>query len=725
MIFFIFNIAFFAVLLGISFTIKTNSTNELSASRLVNLVLFLASIFAMMSLTMGLNFWASSQFALVIAKVTFVLIGWFSVSCCDYILLFPDYKKPTFMYIVQWALNIFAAVMIFQNEGMLSFDMVDGSFSISSGSYFIDANGGSWYSKKFVVSALFYYAVIPFFSVLMVLVRAENEKNNLIRQKMLKNVAGVVSSWCITAYMFFGSRYQPMLFSLLLVSFIPEILLFINASASDEIIDKHGIIRNSIRFFIKYVLPGISCAYVYSILWPKFYDQVLFFEVIYISLAVASAIMIFSIRKFSTRSDILREKRYATYLTEEIKSIKLDGASPLEINTTLFKTLKKYTGAFSMNVMGDIGDGTLKTVYSTNDKDVSCPVDDVHFEMLLTTKRHVFLRQYIEHEYSISDVREGILHFMDENDSDAFILLNEGRHIIGIIFLGRKQSGNHYNDYDYESLNNLYSDFFVIGYYQKNIANEDVVGTVNREIQMSGQIITSIQENMDFISNPKIDVGYLMVPAHNIGGEFVDFIRLNNLHHIFIIGSLSGKGIAASMNMVILKSVIRTFLVDTSDFKQLVQKINYFICTSLPKGTYFAGTIGLIDFVTNTMYYVNCGSSGVFYYTRSFNNVIEVQGQGHILGFKKDISDLIKVRDIHLSEGDIVLSCTDGLLESKSLRGEVYGKDRVQKQIIENVPYDSSKTAKFIYDNLVSFTSKQLEDDVTMVVFKYHGGEQK
>ena len=42
-----------------------------------------------------------------------------------------------------------------------------------------------------------------------------------------------------------------------------------------------------------------------------------------------------------------------------------------------------------------------------------------------------------------------------------------------------------YDDMDYALFNKLYSYFFVVGYYMKNIVNENVVGTVNREIRMS------------------------------------------------------------------------------------------------------------------------------------------------------------------------------------------------------------------------------------------------
>ena len=173
--------------------------------------------------------------------------------------------------------------------------------------------------------------------------------------------------------------------------------------------------------------------------------------------------------------------------------------------------------------------------------------------------------------------------------------------------------------------------------------------------------------------------------------------------------------------MVILKSIIRTDLAETPDFKLLVQKINYFIRTSLPKGTFFAGTFGLIDFSTDTMYYINCGSPALFMYNSIYNNVIEIQGEGHVLGFAKDISNLIRVKKVKLSANDIVLACTDGLIEARSLRGETFGKTRVQSQMLENSSFPADKMAQFTYENLVQFSSRALEDDVTVLILKYKG----
>ena len=164
---------------------------------------------------------------------------------------------------------------------------------------------------------------------------------------------------------------------------------------------------------------------------------------------------------------------------------------------------------------------------------------------------------------------------------------------------------------------------------------------------------------------------------------------------------------------------MRTFLAETKDFKQLVQKVNAFIRNNLPKGTFFAGVFGLIDFSENTLYYLNCGVPALLMYNQSYNNVIEIQGEGRVLGFVKNIEKLIKVKKVKLNPGDIVLACTDGLLNAKNIRGEKFGKDRIQQSIVENLFYPAEKMSQFLHDQLLDFTSKELEDDVSVVTIKY------
>lgn len=725
MIFAVINIIICAVLVYISFSIDKNVNGNSSNASLVNLFLFLGVIFFFMAVTIILCQRNSMQFALLSGRFTYLIMGWFSVSSCSYMLIFPDYKKLKFTALFQVLLFALAVYLVFfAPNAFSSISLADGNFlRISSGIIFNGKLAGAFDISWLTLYNFLYRVLIPAFVSVMVIVRAENTSSKLKQQNMLQNVFGIMLSWAVFWYMNLCSEIQPFLNNFAPIGFIPGMYFFARSNGNDEIVDARILLMGFVRLLIGFIAPILVSGIFFMLLLPVSNVNIHIFEgLVYIAVAFVFFVLMLFRRKFKN-SELFRNKMYSEDFERDITSIDFS-LEASEITGNVFNVFKKYVGSSSMKILIDDGIGSMSCIYSSDgDKSFSTPIDQSVADVLMNNHHQVVFREFAQKSNSLASVRSKILGVMDSTNSDALIMLNEGRQFVGLILLGKKISGNIYSEYDYEVFNKFYSNLFVVGYYVKNIMNEAVVGTVNREIRMSGQIITSIQENMDLIKSKKIDAGYLMIPAHNIGGEFVDMIRLTDTRHIFVIGALSGKGIAASMGMVILKSIIRTFLSETTDFKLLVAKVNRFIHENLPKGTFFAGTFGILDFSTDTMYYINCGIPALFVYTRAYNNVIEVQGEGHILGFVKDITPYIKVKKVKLSEGDIVMVVTDGIIDTKSLRGDIFGKTRTQTALMENSGYSAEKMAKFTYDALVEFTSKELENDITMLVMKYLGNQ--
>ena len=454
-------------------------------------------------------------------------------------------------------------------------------------------------------------------------------------------------------------------------------------------------------------------------MWSRSANHGIGFYFSLISLIVLVVGGAYQLMKLFSRRSGFRTLQYANIFEEDLSKFDFSD-DPENILRNMQNIFTKNIGMSFMRILIENGSEELESVYDKpEEKRIKVSIkDNKMFDSLLNQNRRIIFKTILDSGYYFSASRSDLVNFFNATGSDAFIILNEGRHILGVIILGQKAGGNVYNNYDYEVFSKLYSYFFVFGYYMKNIGNESIVGVVNREIRMSEQIIESIQGNIDPIKNKRYDSGMTMIHAHNIGGEFIDLIKLTEDKHIFVMGDLSGKGIAASMSMVIVKSVIRTFLQETKDFKLLVEKVNHFIRFNLPRGTFFEGIFALIDFKENTVYYINCAVPAFFLYNRSYNNVMEIQGEGHVLGFVKDISPYIKVKKVKLNPGDILFACTDGMLDSKSLRGEPFGKDRLQKSIIENTQMNAQNMISSSYNALLEFLSKELDDDVSIFTLK-------
>lgn len=722
MIYCFINIFIGAVLVFQSFRADRQSTKNQSSSSLVNMILFSSMVFFSMGITVLLTLKGTKQFALISGRFSYMLMGWLSVFCVNYLLVFPDRAKTGFMKFFQVVLFILALYFSFiVPNGVNGVEFVNGEFNIITGKVFTGKFGSEFKVTWLAAYSFIFRFAIPAFVSIMVLVRAEHLDNRLLKQNVIANVAGVVLSWAAFLYIKNASLYMPFIYSLAPVGFLPMLYTFIRTNDNDEVHDYHSIIRGLIRFLVSFAIPVAIVGFAFIMLAELKESNTLAFQLSLVGVvSVVVALVTFIHVKFGN-SVIFRAKRYAENFEKDITVLDFT-RSPQEITDDVFKIFKKYLGTSTMKIVMDDGTGHISAVYSSDgDTSMEIPFDHATGDAIMNAHRQVIFREQITRRGTLAAIKGKLLTLFNQTNTDAIIMLNEGRNFIGLILLGPKASGNIYSEYDFEVFNRFYSNLFVVGYYVKNIMNESVVGTVNREIRMSGQIITSIQENMDLIKSKKVDAGYLMIPAHNIGGEFVDMIRLTDTRHIFIIGALSGKGIAASMGMVILKSIIRTFLAETTDFKKLVAKVNVFIRDSLPKGTFFAGIFGLLDFNNDTLYYINCGSPALYVYTRAYNNVIEVQGEGHILGFVKDISPLLKVKKVKLAEGDIIMSVTDGILDTKSLRGDIFGKSRTQTAFMDNSTYPAEKMTKFAYEVLTDFASKELENDVTMLVIKYLG----
>lgn len=363
--------------------------------------------------------------------------------------------------------------------------------------------------------------------------------------------------------------------------------------------------------------------------------------------------------------------------------------------------------------------GTLRTVHSTTGSKASVDRGSTLSNLLETIEETVIMRFDAAADPMYAAARDNLLGLFESLSAEALIVFREGRRAIGAVSLGPRRTGADYTAYDVDSLKTIYGKLFVVVYYLKNIAKESLMTTVDREVALSDQVIRFALEKVDRIDYPGIDAAWVSRSTRSLGGDFIDSIRLSKDRWFIVLGDVSGKGLSASMNMLILKSMIRTFLRVEKDFVSLVTRVNSFIKENLPRGTFFAGMFGYLDFSKNVFYYINCGVAAMLLYSPAFDTFMDVQGEGRILGFAKNIEGLMKPRKLALSEGSMLVAVTDGAVDSENIRGERFGADRLRRSIHSRLSLDSSNIAAGVTDDVLSFTDKRQEDDMTVFVIKH------
>ncbi len=718
MVFILLNCILFFCFIYLTYYIdrKSSFIGNNASSLLVPLLFACVEVFMYILVMIFKDKWIDS-FVVQFVKIILCVDGIFFVSFSYGLVGASTRIHKFFPKLLQWLLYALAVYIVFFKFKDVS---VGEDLSINVGSERLFSGEVQKYFPwdwVYLFNALFKF-IMPGTAFLFLMVFQERKGGAILKYQCLVVAEGILLMWILIYFFQFLGTVNSSFVSLYMYAYVAMYVLVVIGLGKTSVPSPKAYIATLFRNLFSYVLPAIAIGLAVMYLQPE--GSIYSFSFIAI-FALASVLMLlfsFFMGDLLSNNSRLYTADYGPALEKQLATI--DYSVEMDVITSkMYEIFRRHVESSSVNVYILNNKNMLETAYSSNGFSTTIPINTTMFETLLNVNRSVVCWSQIGNVHDLSTIEEQLSKFFEDTKSDAMFILNEGHNILGLITLGKKISGDHYKDYDYNIFLKLYSYFFVFGYYMRNISNKEIISVVNREIRMSSQIITSIQENIDHVKNPKIDTGYLMVPARNIGGEFIDMIRLTDTRHLFVVGDMSGKGIAASMNMVILKSIIRTYLAETHDFKELVIKINTFIRDSLNKGTIFAGLFALIDFETDTMYYINCGIPALMLYTQVYNNVIEIQGSGHILGFVKDISPYITVKTTKLNRGDIILACTDGLVQSHSLRGEQFGKERIQQCILDNSTYPAQRMTQFTFDNLIKFMSKEMEDDVSILVLKY------
>lgn len=709
MIFFLLNVFLFIGIIFFSLYVDLDES-DMKSKALTTLFLSLAvEVFFVILVFLSL-FGKNWQLINLTCKIMLFGYSIFSVAFLIFSIQYPKFEPHKIYTVLRYLLLAVACFFVWKLE-KVSIKPEKGLDVISPQTPLL---GLDWFTLFRVI----YIIIIPVISLCILIRNAIKNKIKLYKQQAVIIVLGVIIG--LGLYWLLGSAYSysPLYYLLFTYCIAVVVSVCFVALRSSVMIDFNTVRSWALKFLIDFAIPSLLAGLLFAVLFPLRQKMPLFFWGAFFVGAVLLVIIQRSIAYKIRKMSFAQGSNYEDSLEEKISAFDYN-EEPSKLIDDFVALMKQYTETMHVELLLDNDSGEIKSIHNSDGKpSASISTKEDLIDSLSGCNSTVISKNMAASRHEFSTFRDELIALFNSLDSELFIVLKEGRHIFGIISLGVKRHGNGFSDYDHKALNNLYSYFFLFGFYLKNIANQSVIGTVDREIQMSSQIIRSIQDNVDRINIPSIDLGFMSQSARSLGGDFLDFIRLTNSRYMMIMGDVSGKGLNASMSMVILKSIIRTLLAETGDFKELIEKVNYFIKYNLPRGTFFAGVFALFDFNENIMYYVNCGLPVLFLYTEAYNNVIEIQGDGKVLGFAKNISSLVKVKKIKLNPGDIVLACTDGLLDSVSLRGEFYGKDRVQKLILDNKTYDSSRMVQFVFDDMLQFVSKELQDDVTLVSIK-------
>jgi serine phosphatase RsbU (regulator of sigma subunit) len=201
-------------------------------------------------------------------------------------------------------------------------------------------------------------------------------------------------------------------------------------------------------------------------------------------------------------------------------------------------------------------------------------------------------------------------------------------------------------------------------------------------------------------------------PAREVGGDFYDFLELEDGRLGLVVGDATGKGVPAALVMSTTCGMIRA-VTQASDYSpgEVLQRVNEALATRIPANMFVTCFYGVLDPGTGSFAYANAGHD--LPYVRRGGYAEELMARGMPLGLMPGMS--YEEKEIILGEGDRALFYSDGLVEAHNPEGVMFGFPRLQSLVAEHA--QGEPLVDFLMEELYSFTGKrwEQEDDITLV----------
>ncbi len=216
-----------------------------------------------------------------------------------------------------------------------------------------------------------------------------------------------------------------------------------------------------------------------------------------------------------------------------------------------------------------------------------------------------------------------------------------------------------------------------------------------------------------------VDVAAYFRPLVNVSGDFYDVIPLDEDRTFFLLGDVSGKGLAAALVMGVIINTVK-IIENKEDLPGVIRAIDVAIKSMHLQDKYAVLFIGIIDTKKMKIRYVNASMADPIIVTKAPSGwkVRPLQSTCSLVGII-DLDEIVQ-EEMPLYRGDVVLMASDGVSEVMNDEGVELGDTELYMTTVRNSAY---KTARHFVNDIADLVleyngDKKLRDDVTMLVAK-------
>lgn len=301
--------------------------------------------------------------------------------------------------------------------------------------------------------------------------------------------------------------------------------------------------------------------------------------------------------------------------------------------------------------------------------------------------------------------------------SIACIPFKTGSSLFGIMVAVNKLNDNAFSKDDIVSMKTLSSMATVAienaMLYQQTINKAKLEADMKLANEMQIELLPKVP-----IQNDMFEVASTYLPAETIGGDYYDYIKIDEHNTGFVVADVTGHGVSAAFIMSLVKTCVQLLAKGILSTKKVVEQLNSFLCENIPKNNFVSMAYAIVNTKNKSILYTSAGHNPSLWYHSKTGKFSTITTDGLFLSlFEETVYGEV---ELHFEKNDIFLFYTDGLTEATNEKKEFFGLERIQEIISDNHEKPAKDISLFIFWELERFLLRSsMDDDMTFTVLKF------
>ncbi|MEA2030613.1 MAG: SpoIIE family protein phosphatase [candidate division Zixibacteria bacterium] len=351
-------------------------------------------------------------------------------------------------------------------------------------------------------------------------------------------------------------------------------------------------------------------------------------------------------------------------------------------------------------------------VLRSNDSPQRLPLD--RDDLLL---RGINMLETPTYLHSLTDYMENskLANILQERDVKLVLPMRDTDHMLGFLALTDKVAGYRYSADDFNLLGVLSNQMVTALTNARLYVDSLERARLQEEVSMARQIQLGLLPSSPPVLET-VNISVHSTPSRTVGGDFYDFIPIDDRRMGILIADASGKGMPAALMIAQVQAIIHSEINNGNRIETMFANMNQLIVNATSPEKYVTIFYGELDITCGELAYCN-GGHNYPVLARADGEVELLNIGGPLVGALPDMK--YTSTSIRLNPDDILFLFTDGLSEAMDEEEHEYGEERIRKMVSTNRNNGAQEIMDCILNDVHTYDrSHPPRDDTTIISLK-------